>query len=80
MKIYPSYFSVFGFGPPGPFGNSGFETGARQNCVIQFRNPPFCQIWMQFGGAGFETGVAEWALSCLERTATVPESEKVFNK
>jgi hypothetical protein len=46
----------------GPFSNSGFKTGARQNRVVQFRKRPICQIWMLFGRAGFETGVTERAL------------------
>ena len=41
------------------------KTSAHQNHLVQFRNPPFFQIWTRFGGASFETGVAEQAPSQL---------------
>jgi hypothetical protein len=36
--------------------------------VVSKVQPPFCQIWMQFGGAGFKTGVAERALTVTTTT------------
>ena len=46
-----------------------FRDRRRQNCMVRFRKPPFCQVWVQFGRPSFETGVAERALNlgALER-------------